>query len=60
MDNYNLREQFTEQLKILEDYRITINDLGKVVDEHNTAPSQDSSKKLKDVLSKLTDMVSIT
>jgi hypothetical protein len=39
MDNYNLREQFTEQLKILEDYRITINDLGKVVDEHNTAPS---------------------
>jgi predicted DNA-binding protein len=60
MDNYNLREQFTEQLKVLEDYRITINDLGKVVDEHNTTPSQDSAKKLKDLLSKLTDLVSIT
>ena len=60
MDNYNLREQFTEQLKILEDYRNTINDLSKVVDVHNSAPSLDSGKKLKDLLSKLTEMVSIT
>ena len=60
MDNYNLREQFTEQLKILEDYRNTINDLGKIVDEHNTAPTQDSGKKLKEMLNKLTEMVTVT
>jgi hypothetical protein len=32
MDNYNLREQFTEQLKTLEEYRNCINDLEKIMD----------------------------
>ena len=55
MDNYNLREQFTEQLKILDEYRTAINELGKVVDDHNQTPTPETGKKLKDMLSKLTD-----
>ncbi len=60
MDNYNLREQFTEQLKILEEYRTTINELARVVEENSQQPTADSAKKVKEMLSKLSDKVSAT
>lgn len=60
MDNYNLREQFSEQLKLLEEYRFCINDLEKGIEIHGQAPTNETAKRVKENLTRLIEMISQT
>jgi hypothetical protein len=43
MDNYNLRENFSEQMKILEDYKNIVGELHTLVDVMNEKPSKENA-----------------
>ena len=43
MDNYNLRENFSEQMKIFEDYKNMVAELHTLVDFINEKPSKENA-----------------
>ena len=57
MDNYNLRENFSEQMKVLEDYKSMVSDLHVLVETMNERPSKEVASKIKDLVSQLKDLI---
>ncbi len=53
MDNYNLRENFSEQMKMLEDYKNIVAELHALVDLINEKPTKESSLRIRELVQQL-------
>jgi hypothetical protein len=57
MDNYNLRENFTEQLKNLDEYKSVVVELQTLVELQQERPSREQATKIKELISQLKDLI---
>ncbi len=57
MDNYNLRENFNEQLKMIEDYKSLVTELYGIVDTMNEKPTKENAQRCRELVQQLRDMI---